>query len=157
MCCVIKRCSEVLGCLVAACQGKSQGQEIIACPSWQAQVTCFLIMLIIYHCCLVALQPASLPLFLNSWRGAFKDAPSICCFCCGQLPQGQPGRVPVVSMLNNLLNWDLKSWCGPLGYQVALASSCIFQYNSQWLGNTTPAGLLAAHHAECTQSYDAFY
>lgn len=53
-----------------------------------------LIMLIFYHRCFVVLQTDFLPLFLNSWVGAFKDALSICCSCCGQLPQGQPGAAP---------------------------------------------------------------
>lgn len=117
----------------------------------------FFIILIFYHRFFVVLQTDFLPLFLNSWRGAFKDALPICCSCCGQLPQGQPGAAPSCVPAKHLAELGSEKPCGPHGYQVALASSWIFQYNSQWLGNLIPAGLLAAHHAECMQSYDAFY
>lgn len=80
-------------------------------------------MLIFYHRCFVVLQTDFLPLFLNSWVGAFEDALSICCSCCGQLPQGQPGAAPGCDRAKHLpepgsekLTWP--SWLS--------GSSCLF-------------------------------
>lgn len=107
-------------------------------------------MLIFYHRLFGVLQTDFLPLSLNSRVGPLRMLFPSAVPAVGSSHKGSQVLLPVVTVLNTLLNWDLKSWCGPPGYQVALACSWIFQYNSQWLGNSIPVGLLAAHRAECS-------